>query len=126
MTDEIERLLAHLSQLSDALRLCEQQYADARQMAIPPDVQARLRAIDDACVSQIEHTRAGIAAIHEQLKAAVVAYGRSVKGYGWQVIYNAGRVRWDDAWLQGYAATHDDILQARIESEPYTTIRRSA
>ena len=66
-----------------------------------------------------------IGQLEAQIKAAVLEYGRSVKGAGMQAVYMAGRVSWDDKFLQGYAATHEEILPARMEGKPSVSLRKS-
>jgi len=94
------------------------------QEALPPEVKARLDALETAHAAQVSMLTAEIDQVKAHLQIAAVAYGRSVKGHGWNVVYSMGRIKWDDVWLQGYAATHEEILQARIEGQPYITLRK--
>lgn len=125
MHDQIDALLARLAQLHDARLLCQQQYEEMRQCAIPPEVQAALTALSEACQPQINELTQAIEGVQAELKAAVLTYGHSVKGYGYHAVFSAGRVSWADDFLQGYAAVHPEILQARIEGKASVSIRKA-
>ena len=60
----------------------------------------------------------------QRVKEAVLAHGASVKGTGLHAVYSPGRVSWDEKFLQGYAATHEEILQARIEGKASVSLRK--
>lgn len=72
-----------------------------------------------------ERWQAELDALADQIKAAALVEGRSVKAHGWHAVISAGRASWDDVWLQGYAATHDEILQARRVGQPSVSIREA-
>jgi hypothetical protein len=120
----IQTLLAQLTALRRQLTAHENIYAEAKLEAIPPDVQARRQAIDEACLPQIRELTEAAGQLEEQVKAAVLAYGSSIKGEQYHVIVSKGRVSWDDAFLQGYAATHPEILQGRIEREATVSLSK--
>jgi glycine cleavage system pyridoxal-binding protein P len=121
---DLESCFAHLASLQKHLRLCEEQYQAARTLAMPPEVQQALDAVDAACLPQLGELQAALSQAEAQLKVAVLATGHSAKGAGYHAVYTPGKIRWDDAFLQGYAAVHDEILQGRLEGEPYVTLRR--
>lgn len=121
----IEGLLIRLGQLEDHLALCMRQREEARVMAIPPEVAAAFDTIDAAMLPQIQELGQAVQQAKEEIRRAVLGLGASVKAYGYQAVYTRGRISWDDAWLQGYAASHDEILQARIEGQPSVSIRKA-
>ena len=119
----IHALLARLTQLHDHRTLCEQQYAAAKQLAIPPEVQAALQAVDEACLPQLTELAEAIRQAEDDVKAAVLRAGHSVKTEAYHVIVSKGRISWSDDFLQGFAAAHPEILQGRIEREPTVSLR---
>ena len=123
--DHITVMLGALSQLQQQHAALQAQCEATKEAAIHADVRAVLAAIEGEYQPQFDGMLVEIGQLEAQIKAAVLEYGRSVKGAGMQAVYMAGRVSWDDKFLQGYAATHEEILQARLEGKPSGSLRKS-
>jgi hypothetical protein len=123
ISDDLDTCFAHLAYLAKHLREVEEDYQAERYAALEP-VREALTALEVRYKPQIGELQAALAQAEERLKAVVLATGHSAKGAGYHAIWTRGKVRWDDAFLQGYAAAHDEILQGRLEGEPYVTLRR--
>ena len=72
---------------------------------------------------QIDLLATQIKELREQIKAAVIANGATVKGSMYQAVYVKGRDSWDTKALDGYAAAHPEIIQFRTTGNPSVTIR---
>ena len=121
---DIDRLFSHLRLLEDHLTLATREYDEAKAMAMPTEVLHALAAIDATHLPQIQELTKAIGEIENQLTYAVGETGTSARGHGFHAVYIQGRVSWDDAFLQGYAITHDEILQARREGTPSVSLSR--
>jgi hypothetical protein len=127
MGKRIETLLDTYTQAREAqdvfLAHCAAQEAEL-MTAIPEEIRVALAQVHDARAQQGTALTAEVEALAAQIKSAVGTKGVSVKGTSYHAVYARGRAVWDDAFLQGYAATHEEILQARRETEPSISIRK--
>lgn len=96
---------------------------EANRQAILAPVAEALAELECTHKDFIEPLQAEAACLVEQIKAAALAYGRSVKAHGLHAVVTSGRVSWDDKFLMGYAAAHEEILQARREGQPSVSLR---
>ena len=120
----IQELLIQLAEVRTAQANCEHQHRKDRHVAVPPEVRVALEAVDAAYLPQMQALALAGSELEKQIKNAVATYGYTVKAGGYQAVWNKGRVTWQDDFLQGYATTHEEVLQARVESEPSVSIRR--
>ena len=86
-------------------------------------MKADLAAIDLEYAPMIEEAEARCAALEQQVKAAVLAHGATVKGARVQAVYIKGRVTWDAKALDGYAVEHPELFAFRKEGAPSVSIR---
>ena len=120
MTD-IPALLAALAQLrTEHARLTE-----AKAAALPASVRKALLAHEARYAADLETLHLGMTVLETDIKAAVLAHGASVQASGLQAVYLAGRVAWDDHALQGYAATHAELLAFRRVGAPSVALRQA-
>ncbi|MEJ5223523.1 MAG: hypothetical protein WHV44_03635 [Anaerolineales bacterium] len=69
------------------------------------------------------HTLAKGGKIEEQVKAAVIETGQTVKAGALMAMYMKGRVSWDNKKLEGMMALIPDLAKARSEGKPTVQIR---
>jgi Fe-S cluster assembly scaffold protein SufB len=107
----------------DFLAHCAAQEAELMQ-AIPEEIRTALARVAATRAHGSQAREAEVAQVAEQIKREVSAQGVSVRHGAYQAVYTRGRALWDDAFLQGYAATHEEILQGRGESQPSVSLRK--
>jgi len=119
-TIEKLNLLAELREQRTAL---DEHYTELRQALIPPEIKQALEDVDAEKSGLVSGLDAKIGALEAEIKTDVLLRGETIKGDRIQAIYNKGRVSWDVAALDGYAAAHPEIAQFRKEGEPSVSIR---
>ena len=122
--EPVTDLLALYAKLQRALTQERDAYEADRQALLAP-LAEELAELETNHREVADRWQAELAGMVDQIKAAALVEGRSIKAHGWHAVVTAGRASWDDAWLQGYAATHDEILQARREGRPSVSIREA-
>ena len=120
----IEQLLDKLSDYQAQRSLIEIKKQELIDSVYTPEIKAKLQEIDAEFATQYEGVDANITAITEQIKAAVIANGESVKGLFLHAVYAKGRVSWDSKKLDGLALVIPEVLKARKEGEPSVSIRK--
>jgi Asp-tRNA(Asn)/Glu-tRNA(Gln) amidotransferase A subunit family amidase len=65
-----------------------------------------------------------IAKLTAEIKEAVIAEGKSVKGKAYQAVYVKGRVTWITDMLDGMIVAFPALAKARKEGTPSVTLRR--
>ena len=118
--DLLDRL-ADLRAAVDMVRVKRQQAMDA---AMPAEVAATLAEIDAEYGPMIEAAEKNAAELEEQIKAAVIAEGASVKSTWLHAVYTKGRVTWDGKKLDGMMALLPGLEAARKVGEPSVSIRK--
>jgi hypothetical protein len=91
---------------------------------IPPEVRTRLDDIEAEFAGKAKAASANIEELEASIKTAALAHGESVRGAGFQAVWNKGRLTWDSKGLNAYADEHPEVLQFRKEGEPSITIRK--
>ena len=119
VTEMLDKLADMQAQL-DAIRL---HYDDLRASLIPDELKAALADVDAEHFIATEAAQAGISQLTEQIKAAVIADGASVKGAHLHAIWVKGRESWDGKGLAGFAIAHPEILSFRKVGQPSVSIR---
>lgn len=64
-----------------------------------------------------------ISFLEEGVKGFVKGRGKSLKGEFLEAIYAKGRTTWDTKALDGYASTHQEILQFKKTGDPSVSIK---
>jgi phage host-nuclease inhibitor protein Gam len=113
--------LAEYQAQRDVMELEAQSLKDT---ILTPEIKAQLAAIDAEFADKSAAVDANIAALTEQIKAAVVAGGATVKGAHLQAVYTKGRVSWDSKILDGLAMVIPQIAEARKVGDPSVSIRK--
>ena len=79
----------------------------------------------DALLSQAaEQRQTAVNALQEEVKAATIAHGGTVKSQHYMAVFTQPKPAWDNGKLEGYALVHPEILQCRTEKPPYVSIRK--
>lgn len=116
-----------LKQLEDAYAqrdLLMIDYNQARDDAIPDEVQAALADIDSEFLPKKDAIDAKIVELEEQVKAAIIEAGQTVKAGALMAVFMKGRVKWDDKKLEGMMSLIPQIADARSEGKPTVQIRK--
>jgi len=122
-----DRLKAKLEELfelqvkRDVLGLDQQKLIDE---AMPPEVREAIQGIKAEIGPKMEAVSEAIAELEQDVKAAVLAHGASVKTEHLHAIVNKGRVRWDTRGLGGYAVAHPEIEAFRTTGKPSVSLRK--
>lgn len=116
-------LLEQLAQAESQAQLINAHFAQVRETILTPEIKAQLAQVDEEQTQASAAIVAGINSLREQVKAAVIATGATVKGSMFQAVYVKGRDAWDVKALDGYAAAHPEILPFRTTGAPSVTIR---
>jgi hypothetical protein len=117
-------LLNTLAELQRERDARTQEHVAARDALIPEDICRALAELDAQHAAHMASFTLQIEGIEAEVKRETLRLGVSVKGTQLHAVYTTGRVNWDDAFLQGYAAVHPEILQARKEGQPSVSIRK--
>ena len=112
--------LADMQAQADVIRI---KFNELREKIMIPEIKAQLAEVDAEEQTTLEAVNDGIASLTNEIKAAVIAAGATVKGDYLQAVYAKGRVSWDTKSLDGYAAGHPEIAKFRKEGEPSVSIR---
>jgi hypothetical protein len=99
-------------------------YNQARDDAIPDDVQAALADIDAEFLPKKDAIEEKIAELEEQVKAVVIEGGQTIKAGALMAVFVKGRVKWDDKKLEGMMSLIPEIADARSEGKPTVQIRK--
>ena len=120
----VELLLDQLADFQDQrdyLALKRQELIDA---AYPAEVKARIVEINAEFDGKEASVNENITALTEQVKAAVITGGASIKGARLHAVYAKGRVSWDSKKLDGMMIVIPALAEARKEGEPSVSIRK--
>ena len=121
---EVAGMLEQLSQLHAQREALEEEKQALIAKTLPPEIKARLEDIEAEFSEKDKAAGANIEALEESIKSATLAHGESVRGAGFQAVWNKGRQTWDSKGLSAYADSHPEVLQFRKEGEPSVTIRK--
>ena len=64
-----------------------------------------------------------IKALEEEIKAAVLTIGETIKTDEISAIWNKGKTTWDGRLLEGYAVAHPEILKAQKVGQPTVSFK---
>lgn len=71
-----------------------------------------------------EQRQTAVNALQDEIKAATVQHGATVKAAHYMAVYSQPKPAWDNGKLEGFALVHPEILQCRTEKPPYVSLRR--
>lgn len=126
MTDEgkIKQLLDRLDDLEAQMDVINSHFNSLRDSLLTPEIKAQLDEIEAERKTSIETMQAGVQSLRDEIKAAVLEAGQTVKGRYITAIWVKGRETWDGPALKAYAKVDPKILTYLKTGEPSVTIRR--
>lgn len=116
-------ILNMLDMLAD-LHAQQRAIRQAQAVALPARVQQHLAAVEARFAPELAAIGAELALVEQQVKAAVLAHGASVKGARLHAIFVTGKAHWDTAMLAGHALSHPEVLLCCEQGTPSVTIRK--
>jgi hypothetical protein len=118
-------MMAHLDDLYARRDLSEMQHEKACDAILTPEQRMQLVRIDGEYDAEYEEIADAIKAAEEQVKAAVVQAGETIKGQRYQAVYGKGRVSWDGTRLEEYFRANDPDALGRMRKvgKPSVSIR---
>lgn len=122
MNDHIVAKLDELDSIRTAADVTRADY-EAKRAEILKKVQDELDALDEEFKPLLNVSELRIEELEEEIKQLVLKHGATVKSARVQAVYYKGRVSWDNASLDRYAASHPDVLRFRKQGEPSIQIR---
>ena len=131
--ERIAAVKAPLQSQVDALMATVQTQIDAIMAKVTPEIDPLLDSINEktvklesACRDEIAETKNEADQLEQEVRAAVIELGETVKVKGaMQCVYVAGKVTYDPKALDGVATVYPAILAFRHEGEPSTQIRKA-
>ncbi len=125
---KVRNLINQLARLTDARTLREIDKATLIYDAIPEDVRAKLKEIEEEYESHFKIVNDNIAITEAEIKAVGVFTGEtvSVPEAGFQVVFSGGRTTYDPKALEALSKVpgHEYINNYRIEGNPSVSIRK--
>jgi hypothetical protein len=123
----MQTIIDLLNQLSEAQAHADVLALDrkAHEAAVMETVQPMLDDLAAEYSPQQEVVGVKIAELTEQVKAAILSTGESVKGARLTAIFQPGRVSWDTKALEGFAAAHPELARFRKVGEAFVVIRNA-
>ena len=138
--------LEKLAEINDYLNTFEQTKNDTKSLLeaekqglinqiLTPEILAKVEEINaefqpkfDALESDEKYNakKADAEALTAEIKAEVIAAGKTVKGSCLQAVFTKGRVSWDDKGLSGFMLAHPEIEVYRKVGDPSVSIRKVA
>ncbi|GIV88394.1 MAG: hypothetical protein KatS3mg055_0912 [Chloroflexus sp.] len=119
---DILHTIEELSQARDARAELAAAY-EARKADIMRQVADELAMLDAEYAPLLAAADEQIKTLEQDIRAAVLRYGSSVRGSRIQAVYVKGRTTWDTKGLLRYAVRHPDVLTYRKESAPTVQLR---
>lgn len=113
--DELARLKAKQTTMAEPHR--------AKIDAMMEPFREQIKAIEATIADKSAELSVEIAMLEDEIKAATIEYGESIKGTFLRAQYSRGRVSWNTKGLVGYGAAHPEVLQFRKQGKPYVSIR---
>lgn len=119
------RLLAELSAARVEFEAIHNSLAQLEENVIPEDVREKIAEIREEFGPQLAEAEKRMKVLEEQVREAVVKAGHTIKGLRLQAVYLKPKAMWDNAKLEGYAASHPEILTLRTFGKPTVQIREN-
>jgi uncharacterized protein YifE (UPF0438 family) len=96
---------------------------EADRAVILATIQAKLDAIEAQYAAELEEANRAVAELEAEVKAAVLAAGKSVRAGPVHAVFYRGSVTWDSKRLAEYAQRNPDVEQFRRVGAPRVSIR---
>lgn len=99
---------------------------EAQIATLEASILPALTAIEEQYAERLNDMDIAVSAAEANVRIAVLAVGKSVKGAHLHAVYSKGRVSWDSKGLDGYAVAYPEVLKFRSTGEPSVSIRAAA
>jgi len=120
----ISELLGRLTAAQEHAKQVVVRKQKRRDAVIDDATKHLLTGIDQDFETEEEDVAALVADLTDEIKAATVQHGDTVKGDELQAVYSSGRVTWDNKGLIGYALADPRILRYKKVGQPYVSIKK--
>ena len=97
---------------------------DAQTKSVFDALEARKRDIEAEFAGKTDAADANIKALEKEIKQAVSAFGKTVKGSAMMATYSDGWKSWNQSRLELYTQTHPDIQECYSVGAPVIAIKR--
>lgn len=104
------------------LAAAEAEYS-ARRRAVLAAVQDQLDAVDAEFAARLQSAHDAVAAGEAAVREVVLRVGKGVHLAGINAAYHPGRVTWDAAGMEQFAAAHPEVLAFRKVGKPWVALR---
>ncbi len=122
--EDVVRKLERLADLRAAQDLTRLDY-ESKRAEVLKKVQAELDALESEYQPLIEAANDNASMLEEEIKNDVLLGGKTVSTDVYQAVYMKGRVIWDNAGINDYAASHPEVLQYRSFGKPSVQLREA-
>jgi len=119
---DIEDLLNQYAEIKSQIDLLHLDL-DVRRAEIMETVMPQLQALEAEAEPMLAAASEKMTVLENEIKAAVITAGASVKGTHFQAVYTKGRVAWDSKKLDGMMALIPGLEAARSVGAPTVSIR---
>ena len=122
--DTVEKLnqLGELAAQQDLLRIKKQELIDS---VLTPEIKQQMRDIEDEFEPQARAIDEKTDALAAEIKADVLAGGKTVKGEVYQAVWTKGRVKINDKAFFEYLKVHPELAYMRSVGDPSVSIRKN-
>jgi hypothetical protein len=119
---EAAERVSRLAEAKKAAEALEAEYTIERE-AILDQVRSRLTALDEAYSDLLRAAREEVSNQEETVRKAILLVGATAESAGVRAVWCRGRVSWDTAALDRYAADHPEVADFRRVGSPSVQIR---
>ena len=127
MSEEVSVVdwLDKLAEIRSAVNALSQERQTAIDAAMPPEVKAAMDAIDAEYAGKIGAASQNASELEKNIKDAILATGKSVRGHALHAVWARGRVSWETSKLEGLMIAVPQLKELRKEGEPSVSIREA-
>lgn len=122
---EIETKLAQMVALQNQITALEAERETAINNLIPAEIKDWISMAERDFGFKLAAVGEALDALEKEIRADVLAFGATVKVPGLQAVWNKPRVTWNNDKLEGFAASHPEILSFRTIGAPTITMRKA-
>lgn len=124
VTMSVEKLMLDLAEAEAKIALLNMDKTRLIADTIPVEWVGAMEDIEAEFKDKVQAVQAEVEALKEQIKQAVLVIGETVRGEFYQAVFVKGRVKWNNAMLEGYALQNPEVLHARTYDDPTVAIRK--
>jgi hypothetical protein len=117
-------LLEKYAAIEDEIEFMQNAKSMEQDQAIPDEVKAKLRAIEDHYSAQIEETQKRLSELKGVITEQVLKLGKTVPGTRVMAVWNKGKTTWDGKLLSGFALAHPEVNACKKIGSPTVSFRK--